>query len=224
MPIAITSVVVALMLSACSSRQFEPDHLESLEYTSSPAVHHDPLGQATVALAWARAEKGWLIIRAVFTPDDPGFHLYSATLPKTGIDGIGRPTLIEVAELSRYAEIGSIVADKVPKELRFELLNASFPVYPDGPVTLYLPLRPLADWNPHVPIGLKLTYMTCNDELCRAPVEGAFVALTIDQGADLEAIINRFARYVDSGDVDSLKQVAESFASSDGRWCMALLA
>ena len=134
MQIPVISVLVALSLWACSSRQFELNDVESLEYSSSQFVHHDQLGQATVALAWARDTEGWLVLRAVFTPDEPGFHLYSTTLPRMGIDGIGRPTLIEVAEPDRYAEVGSVVADKATEELRIEVLNASFPVYPDGPV------------------------------------------------------------------------------------------
>src|SRR5437868_7459620 len=55
---------------------------------------------------------GHMILAATYKPLDAGFHLYSKDLPRTGIDGVGRPTLLEVAPSSGLQATGA-VADSV---------------------------------------------------------------------------------------------------------------
>jgi hypothetical protein len=47
-----------------------------------------------VSILMSRDEKNQLTLSAVFTPQNPGLHLYSKDIPKNGVDGLGRPTLL----------------------------------------------------------------------------------------------------------------------------------
>ncbi len=117
-----------------------------------------------IAFEQARGRGGWL--RARFTPTRPGFRLYAKELPRGGLSGIGRPTLLEVVAGLRAT--GPLQADRVPGEIRSDALGLRFPVYPAGPVTLSLPVT-------RAPSGatvaeLSLTYMTCSERTCMPPV------------------------------------------------------
>ncbi len=105
-------------------------------------------------------------LRARFTPTRPGFRLYAKELPRAGLSGIGRPTLLEVVAGLRAT--GPLRADRVPGEIRSDVLGLRFPVYPPGPVMLSLPVVP-------APSGartaeLSLTYMACSERTCMPPV------------------------------------------------------
>jgi hypothetical protein len=121
--------------------------------------------------------KHWL--RATFSPLELGFHVYSKDLPKDGIDGIGRPTLLELIENPAIANIGELTADKKIHNLMSPLNADGFPVYPDGPVTLSLPFTMKQDANGTVDVMAKITYMACTKTSCNAPVEGKAVKLTL---------------------------------------------
>src|SRR5579859_5406003 len=56
---------------------------------------------------------GQMILAATYKPLDAGFHLYSKDLPRTGIDGVGRPTLLELPPSSGLQPTGAVV-DSVP--------------------------------------------------------------------------------------------------------------
>ncbi|MDA5279318.1 protein-disulfide reductase DsbD family protein [Streptomyces sp. Isolate_45] len=127
----------------------------------------------TVALsvsAW-QASKGTLT--AVFTPED-GFHLYSTELPATGIEGVGRPTAMNVT--------GALTAEGEPKaaskvsDINLPGVDAPVPVYPDGPVTVTLPVRAGADGDATVLFG----YASCSTrEGCTIPVTDHPVRLRV---------------------------------------------
>ncbi|MEU9032361.1 hypothetical protein AB0D46_33630 [Streptomyces sp. NPDC048383] len=136
----------------------------------------------TVALSvsdW-QASKGTLT--AVFTPEE-GFHLYSAELPATGVEGVGRPTTMKVA--------GALTATGAPKagaqvrDIALPGVDAPVPVYPDGPVTLTLPVRAGADGEASVLFG----YASCStDQGCTIPVTDRPVQLRVTAaGATLAA-------------------------------------
>ena len=69
--------------------------LAKLDYSPVADTHHDEGGRVTVELSAAWGDDGLLVIRGVFTPEDAGYHLYSINLPRNGVDGLGRPTLLE---------------------------------------------------------------------------------------------------------------------------------
>ena len=127
----------------------------------------------------AKGENGKHWLRATFSPLELGYHVYSKDLPKDGIDGIGRPTLLELSENPAIANIGELTADKKIHNLVSPLNADGFPVYPDGPVTLSLPFTMKQDANGTVDVMAKITYMACTKTSCNAPVEGKAVKLTL---------------------------------------------
>ena len=111
------------------------------------------------------AGKTWLAGR--FTPTRPGFHLYGKDLPKLGIRGIGRPTLLEIVGSPAMRAAGPVQADRAPAELVEEVLGLRFPVYPAGPVTLR---QPVTFTHPgRTTAELSVTYMACTEGTCLAP-------------------------------------------------------
>ena len=49
-----------------------------------------------VSITLERVDEGEALLLATFTPTEQDAHLYSMELPKEGINGLGRPTLIEL--------------------------------------------------------------------------------------------------------------------------------
>jgi hypothetical protein len=107
--------------------------------------------------------------------------LYSKDIPITGIDGVGRPTLLEIPAASQIKAMGSLIESVKAQSPDFE--PRELLVYPVGPVTLSLPveLPPGNDW---IEDGVEVTYMACSASLCKPPVVGKIVYLRLP-GADL---------------------------------------
>ncbi|MFL6116432.1 MAG: hypothetical protein ACJ786_34505 [Catenulispora sp.] len=101
-----------------------------------------------------------------FTPQRPGFHLYSVGLPAAGIGGLGRPTRVEVAGSLRSR--GPLVAEAPVRMLSMQGTDAVFPVYPDGPVTTELPVAVDA----HGDARVLVSYAACSPQECLMPVIG----------------------------------------------------
>ena len=115
------------------------------------------------------------LLSATFTPPD-GYHLYSKDIPIAGIDGLGKPTLLELAADSQIKGIGNLTVSAQAQEPEFgpkELL-----VYPLGPMTLSLPIElpPSDGW---IEDELKVTYMACSASQCKPPVVGKRVLVRI---------------------------------------------
>jgi len=150
-----------------------------LSYTTDPVVHHDDGGRVSVAVSSAWSDDGLLVIRGVFTPDDEGFHLYSNELPRQGVDGIGRPTLIEVDDVEFVKASRPLVASAKAHEHHDSTLDMTFSLFPDGPVTLYLPLQIKDQPQSPMQLPVKLTYMSCSEMRCNSPVEGAVAEIVV---------------------------------------------
>lgn len=133
-----------------------------------------------VSILLEREPAGDYVLSATFTPPD-GYHLYSKDIPLTGVNGLGRPTSLELTSASRMEAMGELVESLVAQEPDFE--PKELLVYPTGPVTLSLPVRLLSgdDW---VDDELKITYMACSAVQCKPPVVGKVVSLRIP-GADM---------------------------------------
>ncbi|MGW1122187.1 hypothetical protein ACWD5B_34605 [Streptomyces tanashiensis] len=126
----------------------------------------------TVRLSVAdwKSSAGTLV--ATFTPDDAGFHLYSTALPAQGVEGVGRPT--EVRPVGSVATAGEMTVDKPVKTIKVAGVRSAVPVYPDGPVTVTLPIRATAPGEAEVLIG----YASCSaTEGCTIPVADRAVAV-----------------------------------------------
>jgi hypothetical protein len=107
-----------------------------------------------------------------FTPQRPGFHLYSVGLPADGIQGLGRPTRVEVAGALR--SLGPLTAESPVRMLPMQGTDVSFPVYPDGPVTTELPV----DVDSHGDAKVLVSYAACSAQECLMPVSAHPVELT----------------------------------------------
>ncbi|MDQ2758145.1 MAG: hypothetical protein M3Y71_16590 [Actinomycetota bacterium] len=104
------------------------------------------------------------VLSVEFAPVRPGFHLYSVDLPKTGVDGIGRPTRVEVG--GALTAVGRSTADLAVVPLRLEGVATSLPVYPDGPVTVRQAVRVGSPGNGDVFVS----YAACSRTTCLEPI------------------------------------------------------
>jgi hypothetical protein len=129
-----------------------------------------------VTINLTRNEDGQFILSAAFTPQLLNMHLYSKEIPINGVDGLGRPTLLELAEGSALKANGelteSVLSSQAPLDPNGLLL------YPAGPVTLSLPVL-LPEGNNWVNEEVIVTYIACDDLGCRAPVEKKAIAVKI---------------------------------------------
>jgi hypothetical protein len=107
-----------------------------------------------------------------FTPQRPGFHLYSVSLPADGIEGLGRPTRVEVSGALRSR--GPLTAESPVRMLPMQGTDVVFPVYPDGPVTTELPVQ--VDF--HHGAKVLVSYAACSPQECLMPVNEHPVQLT----------------------------------------------
>lgn len=162
-------VLISVDTFSCSSRTDEPITLAA--FTEN---------YVEVSIYVERDSSGGVFLSATFTPPD-GYHLYSKDIPLQGVQGLGRPTLIELTTNSRITALGSLMEsvraqapDFEPKELL---------VYPRGKVTLSLPVK-LPPGDGWIDDEVKITYMACGAALCKPPVEGKIVPIRIP-GADL---------------------------------------
>jgi hypothetical protein len=129
-----------------------------------------------VELTYTGGSRGEVV--AVFHPLDAGFHLYGPELAREGIDGAGRPTLLELPGVSAWSSTGPLAAEP-PRTLQsLPSFDQPFPIFPDGPATLRLPV----ELDASAPVGsdlvVSLTYMACSSSgLCLAPVIGREVTV-----------------------------------------------
>jgi hypothetical protein len=173
--VSIALLTLTVLLASCAPKEIlPPASALNLAAFSENSVD--------VSIALRRDAFGQILLTATFTPP-PDHHLYSKDIPRNGVDGLGRPTLFELASNSKIQIIGQLV-ESVPATIeQFEGLQ--LPVYPIGAVTLSLPilLPPGAEW---VDETVVVTFMACGDNGCKPPVMGKVIAIRIP-GADLIA-------------------------------------
>jgi hypothetical protein len=119
--------------------------------------------------------RGNCLLSATFTPPD-GYHLYSKDIPVTGIDGLGKPTLLELTADSQITAIGGLMESVKAQEPEFE--PKELLVYPRGPVTLSLPVE-LPSGDGWIEEELEITYMACSASQCKPPVVAKRVLVPI---------------------------------------------
>jgi hypothetical protein len=130
-----------------------------------------------VTIALTRSEDGQFILSATFTPQLLDMHLYSREIPRNGVDGVGRPTLLELAEGSNIKVNGEVV-ESVTSSQSSSFDAEGLLLYPAGPVTLSLPVL-LPDGNNWIDEKVIVTYMACDGQGCRAPVQQKPIAIKI---------------------------------------------
>ena len=168
-------LVIAITTASCNSQARPSYELAALTEN-----------EVTVSIYLDKNIDGEYFLSATFTPPD-GYHLYSKDIPITGVDGLGRPTLLELTAESQMKSLGELIESvnaEIPNFEPKELL-----VYPPGTVTLSLPVElPQGDgWLQGV---VKVTYMACSGGGCKAPVTGKLVPIRIP-GVDLFGLHGR---------------------------------
>lgn len=131
-----------------------------------------------VTITLTRAEDGQVFLSATFTPVENSLHLYSKDIPRNGVDGLGRPALLELPQNSAIKANGKLTESalsEIPLSGPQDLL-----VYPVGAITLRLPVILPAGkiWLNEKVI---ITYMACTDYACRPPVEGKVIPIQIPE-------------------------------------------
>ena len=129
-----------------------------------------------LALEQDAAGKWWL--SGTFTPTDADTHLYAKDLPAEGVNGLGRPTRLDVPPGSGFTPRGALVADRVARDDRLAELNTTLSVYPPGAVTLRLPVAVPAA-RAGKPASVSVTYMACGPNGCRPPVIDKRVSVVV---------------------------------------------
>jgi len=163
--LALTSSVVVLGAGGARS--------QSARWPLTRFAQHDVAVE--IALERDQSGKAWLV--GTYTPSRAGFHLYGKDLPKAGIHGVARPTLLELVSSASIKPAGPLVADRPTIDLHVAALGSTFPVYPAGAVTLRLPVTLTARDN--ATAELSVTYMACSDRTCLAPVVDRRIAVRI---------------------------------------------
>lgn len=168
------NILLLTMLLSAVSISCAPDSGKPIALASFTEKYVD------VSVTLERNLDGHTFLSATFTPPN-GHHLYSKDIPITGLEGLGRPTLIELTAESQMTVLGELIESAQAQEPDFE--PKELRVYPAGPVTLKLPveLPPGNDW---VLDEIKITYMTCSAYQCKPPVEGKIVPVRVP-GVDM---------------------------------------
>jgi hypothetical protein len=109
------------------------------------------------------------LVKVTFRPTRPGFHIYSLALPP---DGIGIPTRVNVR--AGLEATGPPVANEQERRLDLPLLRTHLPVYPDGPVTISLPVRRTGRTAEIV-----VSYGACSRTICLPPVIDQATTVTL---------------------------------------------
>lgn len=137
-----------------------------------------------VVIKLQRAANGDISLTALYTPLEAGFHLYGKDLPRNGIAGVGRPTLLELGQNAKIQTSGALTEDIASKWMSAYPNNLL--IYPEGPVTLTLPVR-LPAGRGWVEDQISLTYMACSASTCKKPVIGKVISIKVPSA---EALTN----------------------------------
>jgi hypothetical protein len=122
-----------------------------------------------VELTYTGGDRGEIV--AVFRPLHAGFHLYGPDLPRDGIDGAGRPTLLELSPISGWSTTGAVRSEPATTLQTLPSFDRPFPVFPDGAAILRLPVVRDQTTQESSDLIVSVTYMACSSSgLCLAPV------------------------------------------------------
>ena len=118
--------------------------------------------------------QGQDILAAAFSALEPGFHVYSKDVPREGLKGLGRPTLVELTSSSKMQLAGDLLDSIAPLSESIQEDIPGLLVYPEGLVTLYLPVT-LPEDAGEITDEVSVTYMACSQKGCKKPVEGKII-------------------------------------------------
>lgn len=132
-----------------------------------------------VVVAIDSDSQGQPVLRGTFTPIDREFHLYSKDLnPKTS-GGAGVATRLELLPHSLVRVAGRPFSDVASQTHRDKDANVTVDVYPDGPVSLRLPIQ-FVGAPTNIATQVAVSYMACKtDGECRQPVDRQILDVSI---------------------------------------------
>jgi hypothetical protein len=128
-------------------------------------------GGVRVTVGLVRAGPGGRV-EVTFTPA-AGFHLYSTALQLRQTHGLGVATRVSVQGGLRAT--GPVTASQPVRMLRIAVLHATLPVFPDGPVTVAVPVRMAGSRT----AGVIVSYAACSASVCLMPVIGHRIVLHV---------------------------------------------
>ncbi|MBA3937250.1 MAG: hypothetical protein H0X38_07300 [Planctomycetes bacterium] len=133
---------------------------------------------AVTVVTLERAPDGAATLVAVITPEPPTDgrtpgHLYSIDLKST----TGKPSLLELKAGGPAKATGPLTADQPVHMIKG--VDEDLPVYPEGPVTLRLPIQlPAGPAGQTVDVVAVIGYMVCGSDYCLNPVK-ALLTITL---------------------------------------------
>jgi hypothetical protein len=160
---------------ATGTRSYAPD----ATFTESARLTEFATNGVRVVVFMESDFQGQPLLRATFTPTKLGFHLYSKDLDLETSGGGGMATRLELLPHSSVSVAGRVFADLAPQSHRFKELDASVDIYPDGPVTLRLPIQ-FVGGATNVKAQVAVSYATCKTGgVCLRPVERQILDIQI---------------------------------------------
>jgi hypothetical protein len=161
------SILLISFLAACG---MQPERDSQLPTTLALFTE----SRVTVEIVLRSDENNQAWLEATFTPED-GYRLYSKDIPPGGIDGLGRPTLLELLPGSQMIPTGALTESIGAQE---EAGLEGLLTYPEGPVRLSLPIQ-LPEGKGWVDETISVTYMACRTGTCVAPVINKLVTVRV---------------------------------------------
>ena len=140
--------------------------------------------KVAVAITVEPGEGGQAHLVATFTPEPtykPPLHLYGIDLPR---GGLGIATRLDLPADSPLTALGELTANVATQDLE------GLAVYPEGPVTVRLPIRLPAGSGEVMTTSVLLSYMACTAETCLIPVVKATVAIQVPTFAGAATIVS----------------------------------
>lgn len=166
--VSLTFLALTIFTSACAP---SPNLLRGKSLTLTSTSENG----VEVSIFLEHTAEGVFLLHATFTPPE-GDHLYSKDIPISGVDGLGRPTLLALVGESKMQALGSLTESVPALLLDFEYQK--LPIYPDGAVTLTMPIA-LPNGEGWVNDVVSVTYMACNDNGCKPPVIGKIIPVRV---------------------------------------------
>ncbi len=158
---------VLYQISQTGARTYAPNSVFTVR---TQLAEFEANGVKTVAFLESD-EHGELLLRATFAPIAYGFHLYSKDLDPNKTGGVGRATQFELLPNPSLRAVGQAFTDVAPQSHAIPELNVSIDIYPDGPVTMRLPIE-IAEAATSIKAQVAISYMACKtDGVCLPPVD-----------------------------------------------------
>jgi len=175
----VAAVGLLLSVAGCSSTSTTPAHAPTPTPTSTlSTATRTQAGVAVRVSVMGQGSAGWRL-KVLLVPLSRGFHLYSLSLPNGGEQGLGIPTRLSVR--GALEATGAATAQEPTRLLDIAVLGVKLPVYPDGPVTLDLPVRDAAAAasGDGAVAQVVVSYGACSSATCLAPVIGEVIPVSV---------------------------------------------